>query len=263
MYEPIVVKMNGAMRAFHGGSRSYGVQDARNLNHHGKGKEAFNKLKRSGDAGAASLAQGGGRPPRTFYLNQLENLHDVVVPTRVEQCARCCNTSFLLSVVPRISGEYGAASVPDVGVCSTPRAAHLLNVRARFPKVWAERLRPFRTIATWKSDKGGFMSAPSHTPRTFASNDSTPLRLRDAAAIAFPMGGVTERTLRREHRRGRLTIYEIGGKHFTTLRDIAEMTRACSVAAGPIVAGAAAVEAKVEVDTARALASARAALAKL
>jgi hypothetical protein len=60
--------------------------------------------------------------------------------------------------------------------------------------------------------------------------DSVPLRLRDAAKLAFPMGGVTERTLRREHKRGRLMIYEIGGKHFTTLRDIADMTRACSLA---------------------------------
>jgi hypothetical protein len=60
--------------------------------------------------------------------------------------------------------------------------------------------------------------------------DNVPLRLRDAAKLAFPMGGVTERTLRREHKRGRLMIYEIGGKHFTTLRDIADMTRACSLA---------------------------------
>jgi hypothetical protein len=49
-------------------------------------------------------------------------------------------------------------------------------------------------------------------------DDDTPLRLRIAAELAFPMGGVTARTLRREHERGRLMIYEIGGKHFTTLR---------------------------------------------
>lgn len=103
------------------------------------------------------------------------------------------------------------------------------------------------------------------TPSRREPNDNMPLRLRDAARLAFPMGGVTERTLRREHKRGRLTIYEIGGKHFTTLRDIAEMTRACSVTAdpatiaGPIVAGVA----TAQVDTGRALASARAALAKL
>jgi hypothetical protein len=103
--------------------------------------------------------------------------------------------------------------------------------------------------------------------------DTTPLRLRDAARLAFPMGGVTERTLRREHKRGRLRLYEIGGKYFTTLRDILEMTRACSVAPAvtplplpslpPLRGQGASVGPSTRVDTAHALASPHAALAKL
>jgi hypothetical protein len=73
-------------------------------------------------------------------------------------------------------------------------------------------------------------TAPVATrPIPFTPSPTDPLRLADVARLAFPMGGVTERTLRREHKRGRLKIYEIGGKHFTTLRDVADMTRACSV----------------------------------
>jgi hypothetical protein len=71
------------------------------------------------------------------------------------------------------------------------------------------------------------------------------------------MGGVTERTLRREHKRGRLRIYEIGGKHFTTLRDIAEMTTAC------VKTGGAKVEPPVLPNTSQALAAALDALDKL
>jgi hypothetical protein len=59
--------------------------------------------------------------------------------------------------------------------------------------------------------------------------DTTPFRLKDAIAIAFPMGGMTEKGLRREAKRGRLKVSRIAGKDFTTLRDIAEMMESCRV----------------------------------
>jgi hypothetical protein len=57
----------------------------------------------------------------------------------------------------------------------------------------------------------------------------TPLRLAAAAKIAFPDGGVTASTLRREAQRGRLVIYNIGNKQFTTLGDIERMKEKCRV----------------------------------
>ena len=54
----------------------------------------------------------------------------------------------------------------------------------------------------------------------------TPLRLREAAQIAFPNGGMTESGLRREAKRGNLTIERIAGKDFTTLAAIREWWKA-------------------------------------
>lgn len=55
----------------------------------------------------------------------------------------------------------------------------------------------------------------------------TPLRLKQAAEIAFPGGSMTASGLRREAKRGRLAIETIAGKHFTTLRAIEEMRDKC------------------------------------
>jgi len=55
----------------------------------------------------------------------------------------------------------------------------------------------------------------------------TPLRLKRAAQIAFPDGGMTASGLRREAQRGRLVIQRIAGKDFTTLRHIEEMRKIC------------------------------------
>src|SRR5258707_9974095 len=88
--------------------------------------------------------------------------------------------------------------------------------------------------------------------------DNVHLRLRDAARLAFPMGGVTERSLRREAARGRLRLYRIAGRDFTTLADNADMTRACVL---PKVGGVAAIPPGMNVS--RSLAAARDALAKL
>jgi len=58
-----------------------------------------------------------------------------------------------------------------------------------------------------------------------------PLRLTEAARIAFPGSGLTAAALRREHARGRLEIFRIGGKDFTTLDAINRMKAACRVEA--------------------------------
>lgn len=58
-----------------------------------------------------------------------------------------------------------------------------------------------------------------------------PLRLAEAARIAFPLGGMTASGLRKEHRRGKLTIETIAGKQYTTLACIEEMREKCRVVA--------------------------------
>lgn len=58
-----------------------------------------------------------------------------------------------------------------------------------------------------------------------------PVRLADAAKIAFPLGGMTASGLRREAQRGRLIVMRIAGKDFTTLSAIEEMKKACRVPA--------------------------------
>jgi hypothetical protein len=55
----------------------------------------------------------------------------------------------------------------------------------------------------------------------------TPLRLKTAVEIAFPLGGMTVSGLRSEARKGNLVIEEIAGKQFTTLRHIEEMREKC------------------------------------
>ena len=57
--------------------------------------------------------------------------------------------------------------------------------------------------------------------------DDTPLRLRDAVAIAYPMGGVTVASLRREAQKGRLVIERMAGKDFVTLASIDRMRELC------------------------------------
>ncbi len=59
--------------------------------------------------------------------------------------------------------------------------------------------------------------------------DDAPLRLADAARLAFPAGGMTAAGLRREASRGRLTIERIAGKDFTTLAAIEKMRVLCRV----------------------------------
>jgi hypothetical protein len=64
-----------------------------------------------------------------------------------------------------------------------------------------------------------------------AIKDDTPLRLSDAAALAFPHGGVTASGLRREAARGTLAVSRIAGKDYTTLAAIRGMIERCRVEA--------------------------------
>ena len=59
----------------------------------------------------------------------------------------------------------------------------------------------------------------------------TPLRLAEAARLAFPNGSVTASSLRREAAKGRLTIERVAGKDFTTLAHIERMRELCRVEA--------------------------------
>jgi hypothetical protein len=71
---------------------------------------------------------------------------------------------------------------------------------------------------------------PTNEPmKRFQIADDAPLRLADAARLAFPAGGMTAAGLRREAARGRLTIERIAGKDFTTLAAIEKMRVLCRV----------------------------------
>src|ERR1700759_3420857 len=63
-------------------------------------------------------------------------------------------------------------------------------------------------------------------PRTAIDRD-TPLRLRVAAALAYPDGSMTASGLRREAARGRLAIERTAGKDYTTLGAIRTMRDLC------------------------------------
>ena len=56
-----------------------------------------------------------------------------------------------------------------------------------------------------------------------------PLRLSEAAKVAFPDGSMTASGLRRESRRGKLVIERIAGKDYTTLAHIGPMRELCRV----------------------------------
>jgi len=59
--------------------------------------------------------------------------------------------------------------------------------------------------------------------------DDTPRRLSVIAKLAFPDGGMTASSLRREAERGRLAVERTAGKDFTSFQAIAEMRKLCRV----------------------------------
>lgn len=68
-----------------------------------------------------------------------------------------------------------------------------------------------------------------HAPPRDDIGPDTPLRLDVAAAIAFPDGSITARSLLREAHRGNLAVMHIAGKTFTTLAEIGNMCAVCRV----------------------------------
>ena len=65
------------------------------------------------------------------------------------------------------------------------------------------------------------------------ADPDTQLRLKDAARIGFPVGGMTATALRGEAQRGRLLIWRIAGKDFTSLAEIRKMLERCRVEPNP------------------------------
>src|SRR6201986_4104073 len=70
----------------------------------------------------------------------------------------------------------------------------------------------------------------------------TPLRLKSAAALAFPDGSMSASGLRREAARGRLVIERIAGKDYTTLANIERMRELCRVQRKALASGSDSVE---------------------
>jgi hypothetical protein len=68
---------------------------------------------------------------------------------------------------------------------------------------------------------------PAPPDKVTAIDCNTPLRLAQAAEIAFPGGGMTASALRREASRGRLTIERIAGKDYVTLAEIDALRPRC------------------------------------
>jgi hypothetical protein len=114
------------------------------------------------------------------------------------------------------------------------------------PRMWTDQLRARRAARLadpntppWKrklleaslSDE----AQPTKPTRKINIPDNvtpdTMLRLEAAAALGFPDGSMSVAALRREAAAGRLAVYAIAGKHFTTLADIQEMKTSCRVQA--------------------------------
>jgi hypothetical protein len=53
--------------------------------------------------------------------------------------------------------------------------------------------------------------------------DTTPLTLAVAAELAFPGCGITVWTLRHERDKGRLAVFRVGGRDYTTLKAIEDL----------------------------------------
>jgi hypothetical protein len=56
---------------------------------------------------------------------------------------------------------------------------------------------------------------------------TAPIKLSRAVELAFPDGGMTVSGLRHERDHGRLVIFKVAGKDFTTLADIDRMIEKC------------------------------------
>lgn len=71
------------------------------------------------------------------------------------------------------------------------------------------------------------MGRSVHMPERERISPDTPLRLDVAAAMEFPDGSISVKSLRREAGRGNLEIIRIAGKDFTTVAAIKRMIEKC------------------------------------
>ena len=72
-----------------------------------------------------------------------------------------------------------------------------------------------------------------NAPAPVSLADDALIRLEVAARAAFPDGSIKLSSLRREARRGNLTIWRIANKDMTTLAEIRTMVEKCRVASPP------------------------------
>jgi len=91
------------------------------------------------------------------------------------------------------------------------------------------RPSPIENPDTQPLGTGRQASAPAPEINRESIGLDAPLRLTDAAKLAFPAGGMTASGLRSEAKRGHLKIERIANKDFTTLRAIEEMRQECRV----------------------------------
>jgi hypothetical protein len=127
---------------------------------------------------------------------------------------------------------------------ANPRLLHRMGNEAaqklalqRFPHLFDPNLARRR----WLEGSGGEVWIPGGSDDVLAIDNvvdaepvepgrptpDAPLRLAVAAKLAFPDGGVTAVSLRREAKAGRLLIERIAGKDFTTLKHIERMRDQC------------------------------------
>ena len=119
------------------------------------------------------------------------------------------------------SGRSGPSNLLSSEKCSAPTNGRPESVDPRKSRFTTARVTPTSHVRQ-KRVGWGRMS-------TEEINDDTPLRLHQAAKIAFPGGGVSAATLRSAAKRGQLVIERVGGKDFTTLGHIKRMREQCRV----------------------------------
>lgn len=69
------------------------------------------------------------------------------------------------------------------------------------------------------------MTSPAHTDSRETLDPDKPITLEEACKIEF-RDTITPHSLRAEASRGRLRIFKVGRRQFTTLRDVRELCRA-------------------------------------
>ena len=143
---------------------------------------------------------------------------------------------FVSGNAPARPCTYGAVASEsywhvDCGSRSLLPSRQKPRVLVRSAKAWRTRyLSCVRAAPAVEHSGGGLVTRPAPAISTTEEPSSdTPLRLDVAARLAFPDGGVSATSLRREAERGNLVIERIAGKDFATLAAIRDMRAKCRV----------------------------------